>query len=308
MVKRSEAENRTVPVLAGVTASGKTAAALALAENRAVEIVSADAMMVYRGLDIGTAKPSQAERTRVPHHFIDIKMPDENFSVAAYVHAAETAIEAILAKGKLPFIVGGTGFYIRALTEGLPSAPQADPAQQAHLWQRVEQEGIEPLIRDLVALSPEDARRAQRNPRRVVRALELFERTGKGPSAFPLLPSRFKFDKLALVPGIATLTPRIRARTETMFARGLVAEVEALRVRYPDLGTARQAIGYKEVWAYLEGETSLAETNAAVTRATLKYAKRQRTWFRKEPDARLFETAAGDIMGTLERWVDAHIV
>lgn len=272
-----------VPVLGGATASGKSALALRLAEGFALEVVSADAMMVYRELDIGTAKPTLEERARVPHHLIDVAGPDERFSVARYVKLAEAAIAEVLARGKLPLVVGGTGFYIRALTQGLPTTPEADPEAQRPLWRRFEREGLAGLERDLYALSPDDAERAQRNPRRVIRALEVWQRSGRSPADFPLSTPRYRYSKRRLEPGPGTLERAISRRTEEMFAAGLVGEVESLLRRYPGATTALQAIGYKEVQDALSGNITVAAAQHAVTQATLRYAKRQRTWFHKEP-------------------------
>lgn len=272
-----------VPVLGGPTASGKSALALGLAERFGLEIVSADAMMVYRGLDIGTAKPTPDERTRVPHHLLDVAEPDETFSVARYVRLAEGAIAETLARGRLPLVVGGTGFYIRALTEGLPTVPAADPEAQRPLWERLGREGLDALEADLDALSPDDARRAQRNPRRLVRALEIWERTGRSPTSFPLTPPRYRYSKKRLEPGREALAARIEQRTATMFAAGLVAEVQGLLERFPASTTAFQAIGYKEVRSALAGEYPLTDAPEAVARATRRYARRQETWFRREP-------------------------
>ncbi len=272
-----------IPVLGGPTASGKSALALGLAEPLGLEIVSADAMMVYRGLDVGTAKPTPDERLRVPHHLIDVAEPDETFSVARYVRLAEGAIAETLERGRLPVVVGGTGFYIRALTEGLPTAPAADPEAQRPLWERLERAGLDALEAALYALSPDDARRAQRNPRRLVRALEIWERTGRSPTSFPLAPPRFRYSKRRLEPGREELAERIEGRTAEMFAAGLVAEVRGLLARFPASTTAFQAIGYKEVRAALAGEYPLTDAPEAVARATRRYARRQETWFRREP-------------------------
>lgn len=280
----SEALPGPVPVLGGATASGKSALALDLAKTFDVEIISADAMMVYRGMDIGTAKPTRAERARVPHHLLDVVSPDEAFSVARYVPLAEAAIEGALARGRLPLIVGGTGFYIRALTQGLPTTPAADPEAQRPLWERLAREGVAALEQDLRRLSPTDAARAQRNPRRLVRALEIWERTGRSPATFPPTGPRYRFSKRRLELPPAALGAAVTRRTEAMFARGLVAEVAQLLARYPNPPTALQAIGYKEVRAALGGACTLAEAQRAVAQATLRYAKRQRTWFLKEPE------------------------
>ncbi|HEX7022531.1 MAG TPA: tRNA (adenosine(37)-N6)-dimethylallyltransferase MiaA [Trueperaceae bacterium] len=293
-----------VPVLAGPTASGKSALALRLAEHWPVEIVSADAMMVYRGMDIGTAKPSVAERARVPHHLIDVVGPDEAFAVADFVRLAEAAIGDILLRGRLPLVVGGTGFYIRALSEGLAGVPAADPTVQAELWERYRAEGLEGLARELEAASPEDAVRAQRNPRRVVRALEILARTGRPPSSFKRSAPAFAYSKLVLSPDRGALGARIGARTEAMFAAGLVGEVRALLARYPEPPTAMQAIGYKEVVGFLEGRGSYEEAMAAVSLATVQYARRQRTWFRKEPGARLLPALGEEALAEARAWLE----
>ena len=231
-------------------------------------------MMVYRGMDIGTAKPTLAERARVPHHLIDVVEPDETFSVAQYVTLAEQALEEILGRGHIPLVVGGTGFYIRALTLGLPTTPAPDAEVQRGLWERLEARGLDALEAELSQRSPEDAARAQRNPRRVVRALEVWERSGRSPTTFPPTTPRYRYSKRRLEPVHAGgLEEAIRRRTNAMFQGGLVAEVEGLLERYPAATTALQAIGYKEVRAALQSG-SLDDAPGAVTRATLRYAKR----------------------------------
>ena len=274
-----------IPVLGGATASGKSALTLTLAKIFGLELISADAMMVYREMDVGTAKPTPEEQARVPHHLIDVVSPDEAFSVARYVTLAERAIGEVLARGQLPLVVGGTGFYIRALTQGLPTTPAPDAAVQAALWQRLEQGGMDALETELSRLSPEDARRAQRNPRRVVRALEVWERSGRSPTTFPLTKPRYRYSKRRLELESGALGAAITRRTQAMFQAGLVAEVERLLGRYPKATTALQAIGYKEVRAFLEadGVPDTSQIMKQVTQATLRYAKRQRTWFAKEP-------------------------
>ena len=172
-------------MLGAPTATGKTQVALALAAELGLEIVSADAMQVYRGMDVGTAKPSPADRARVPHHLIDVVTPDQPFSVAAFVTRAETAIAEVLARGKLPWVVGGSGYYLRSLAAGLPTLPAADPELQAPLWARLEREGLESLVGELDAASSEDAARAQRNPRRVIRALEVLAAQRPAPQYLP---------------------------------------------------------------------------------------------------------------------------
>jgi tRNA dimethylallyltransferase len=292
-----------IPIISGPTASGKTALALELAKHFPLEVISADAMMVYKGMDIGTAKPTAEERFAIPHHLLDVVNPDEPFNVADYVRLAEQAIKEILERNKIPLVVGGTGFYIRALSDGLPTTPEADETVQTELYKRLEQEGLEKLLRELEAFSPADAKRAERNPRRVVRALEIIQRTGKAPSDFPMTKPAFRYDKVILAPTMEELRPRIEARTEAMFKAGLVDEVIRLFRQYPTLATAKQAIGYKEVVDYLAGQMSLEDAKAAVTLATTQYAKRQRTWFRKE-SGKVYEQLASEVGKDVMRWLE----
>lgn len=292
-------------VLAGPTASGKTALALGLALHFPIEIISADAMMVYKGMDIGTAKPTQEERSGVPHHLLDVIAPDEPFNVADYVRLAEEAIQDVLAREKIPLVVGGTGFYIRALSDGLPTVPEADEKVQAELYRRLEQEGLEKLLGELEHVSPNDAKRTERNPRRVVRALEIIQRMGKAPSNFPMTRPTFNYDKLILAPSMEQLRPRIEERTEKMFSSGLVEEVISLFRQYPHLPTAKQAIGYKEVVDYLAGLIKLEDAKTAVTLATTQYAKRQRTWFRKE-QGKVYESLAYEVENELVGWLKQY--
>jgi tRNA dimethylallyltransferase len=270
-------------VLAAPTASGKTAAALALARVVPLEVVSADAMQVYRGLDVGTAKPSREERERVPHHVVDVVGPDVAFSVADYVREAEAAIDDVLARGLVPLVVGGTGFYLRALAEGLPGTPPADPARGAELAHELAERGLEPLVRELAEASPADAARAQRNPRRVLRALEVLRDTGRPPSAYPPRPPRNRYATVVVLPPTEGLAERIAQRTRRMVEEGWLDEVRALRGGLPAWRTASQAIGYDLLRRHLEGEHSLEEAIARIETATLQYAKRQRTWFRRTP-------------------------
>ena len=290
-------------MLAGPTASGKSSIALTLAEEHGLELVSADAMQVYRGMDVGTAKPTRAERARVRHHVLDVVTPAESFSVAAYVEHAHAAIAAILERGSLPLVVGGTGFYLRALRDGLPAVPEADPAAQAPLWAAVEQGRLADLIAELGRSAPADAARAGANPRRVVRSLEVLRRTGRPPSAYPYTAPRYSFDLLVLAPPPSTLVPRITERAKAMFEAGLVAEVASLLREFPVQATALQAIGYKEVVSHVTGESTLLEAVERVTNATLRYAKRQRTWFKAERGATLVEAAGAEAYPAVEAWL-----
>lgn len=277
--------------------------ALLLSAELTLEIVTADAMQVYDGMDIGTAKPSPDERAGVPHHLIDLVTPAAEFSVAAWVGAAEQVIGEVLARGALPLVVGGTGFYLRSLAEGLPLVPPADRALQDELFLEVESKGLAALKKELAAVSETDDERAGLNPRRVVRAVEILRRTGRPPSEFGRSEPRFHFSKVALLPDPVQLDRLIGVRTQQMFEAGLVEEVRALRERWPDQATALQAIGYREVLAHLRGELTLAEAEEAVRSATARYARRQLTWFRKEPGARLLPGTARANRDGLAEWL-----
>lgn len=294
-------------MLAGPTASGKSAAAMTLAAAFDLEIVNADAMQVYRGMDIGTAKPSAAEQQQVRHHVIDVVTPAEAYSVARYVADAHQAIEDVLARGKLPLVVGGTGFYLRALRDGLPTAPPADPEAQAPLWAAVEQGRLEELIAELRSSAPQDAERAAGNPRRVVRSLEILRRSGRPASSFPFTEPHFEFGLHVLMPPSDELRARITERARRQFENGLVDEVAALLKRYPAQPTALQAIGYKEVARYLRGEVPLELAQQDVVNATARYAKRQRTWFRAERQARFWPSSGEEAHGEIQKFLAVEL-
>lgn len=293
-----------VPILAGPTASGKTELALRLAERIPIEVISADASMVYRGMDIGTAKPTQAERATVRHHLVDWLEPNQLFSVAAYVRAAEAAIEDVRSRGRIPLVVGGTGYYIRALSEGLFELPEPDPQLQNRIEQELQDRGFAAMREELAAVSVADALRVGSNPRRLVRAIEVLRRTGIPPAQAHRRGPRFSYRKLILWPQWDWLEPRFAQRTEEMFGRGLVEEVRGLLERYPRMPTALQAIGYKEVAAYLRGELGLEAAQKRVLQATRAYAKRQFTWFRKEPgDVTYLPRGGGEAWEGLWAWI-----
>ena len=270
-------------MLAAPTAAGKTAAVLALADRWPLEVVSADAMQVYRGLTIGTAAPGPAERARVSHHLVGVVDPTRPYSVALYVPAAEAAIADVLARGRVPLVVGGTGFYLDALIHGLPTTPKADRHAQAEIIAELEARGIDALLEELAAASSEDAERTQRNPRRVVRALEVLRRTGMPPAAFPPKAPRFAYRAAVVLPSPETLQARVRARTRAMIDEGWLDEVRALAPTMDRWATARQAIGYEALRRVLTGALRLDDAVAGIEQATLRYAKRQRTWFRQRP-------------------------
>lgn len=298
----SEDARPTAFLLGAPTASGKSAVALRLAERFGMEIVSADAMQVYRGLDVGTAKPSAAERARVPHHGIDLVAPDAPFSIAAWVDVAERSIIDAYRRGVACLVVGGSGFYLHALAVGLPTTPPADRAVQADIEARLARIGVAGLEAELAAAAPDDARRAQRNPRRLVRALEVLERTGRPPSAFPFRPPRVAVDRSWLLPSMDELEPRIEARAAAMLDGGLIEEAAALDPAA--LATASQAIGYAEAAAVARGERSRDDAADAIVLATRQYARRQRTWFRTHPSERRFPHLAHDAEADVAAWLE----
>lgn len=272
-------------LLSGPTAVGKSEVALLLAEGLDGEIVSVDSMQVYRGLDVGTAKPTAEERRRVPHHLVDVVDLGEAFDAARFVMLARAAVAEIQGRGRLPILCGGTGLYFKAFLEGLGEAPAADPAVRAAL----EATPLEELLRELETGDPATfARIDRRNPRRVVRALEVIRLTGRpfseqrtGWGTAPRLPEGWTFVALSRDP--ADLRRRMDLRVDRMFARGLVAETEALLGRgLAGNRTAMQAIGYRQVVEHLRGERSLPETVALVKQKTWQFARRQLTWLRRQ--------------------------
>jgi len=270
--------------IVGPTASGKTTLAISLAQKFGGEIVSADSRQIYRGMDIGTAKPTADERGAVPHHLIDIRDPDEDYTVADYQRDAIAAINDIIARGKLPFLVGGTGLYVRAVVENLDIPKMAaDPKLRAEIESEIARDGLDAAFKKLLALDPDAADVVDpKNPRRVVRALEVALATGK-----PFIAQRKKneplFDALALGldPPPETLRERIDRRIDAMMRDGLVDEVRALVAKYGVDAPALSAIGYREIIAYIENKTSIDDAVATIKLNTWHYAKRQMTWFKK---------------------------
>jgi tRNA dimethylallyltransferase len=279
--------------IAGPTAVGKSAVALALAEQCGGEIISVDSMQVYRGLDLGTAKPTAAERARVPHHLIDVAELTEAFDAAKFAALAERAVKEIQARGRLPIFCGGTGLYFKAYLEGLGEAPPSDEKLRAEL----EAVSLAELMRELEQRDPVTFAKIDRNnPRRVIRALEVIRLTGKPFSAqraewnpsSTLHPSSSHF--YCLSRQSTDLHARINARVDEMFAAGLVEETrQLLQHGLEQNKTALQAIGYRQVVEHLRGERALAETIELVKIKTRQFAKRQLTWFRKHAKARWIE-------------------
>lgn len=282
-------EKRTVVAIVGPTASGKTSLSIVLAQTFGGEIVSADSRQIYCGMTIGTAKPSREELATIPHHMIDIKNPDEEYSVADYKRDALAAVNNIIARGKLPIIAGGTGLYVRVLIDNfdIPTI-KADPRLRAELEQEIKEKGLEALFKRLVALDPEAAYVVDpKNPRRVVRALEVAITTGE-PFTAQRKMNEPLFDALMigleLPPEI--LRERIDRRIDEMMRDGLEGEVRELIKKYGADEIAFDAIGYREIIGYLNGAVSLSNAIADMKMNTWHYAKRQITWFKKDKNVR----------------------
>ncbi|MCB0258504.1 MAG: tRNA (adenosine(37)-N6)-dimethylallyltransferase MiaA [Calditrichaeota bacterium] len=294
--------SRTVLVLTGPTGIGKTELSRALAERYPLEIVSADSRQIYRYMDIGTAKPSAEMRREIPHHFIDILDPDEDYSAGQYSDDARQVIEGIFQRGRLPLVVGGSGLYIRALVEGFFKARAEDPALRARLQERLEAEGIEPLYAELQAIDPRAAIKIHpNNTRRVIRALEVCLAARRPITRLQEEqpdPAPFRSLKLCLTTERKALYARIARRCEEMFEAGLVGEVQKiLDMGYDPSNNSLNSVGYKEVVAYLQGAFKLPECIELVKQNTRRYAKRQYTWFRNEPALVWLEKqAAGDLL------------
>jgi len=299
-------DHRSLPpaiFLMGPTASGKTALAVELVRRHRLEIVSVDSALVYRGMDIGTAKPTPDVQRTAPHRLIDIRDPAQPYSAAEFRTDALVAMAEITARGRVPLLVGGTFLYFRALQQGLSELPAADPAVRAMLQRELHQNGLDTLYRRLSAVDPATAARLSAgDPQRILRALEVYEITGEPMSRLhargrgEALPYRVL--KLALVPDDrARLQARIIARLDAMLAAGFEAEVARLMARgdlSPELPALR-AVGYRQMWRYLEGSLQRAETIGNIIVATRQYAKRQLTWLRKEQDAECFRAEAHDV-------------
>jgi len=279
-------------VLVGVTGAGKSAVALALGAAHPIEIVSLDSVQVYRGLDIGSAKPSLEERGRLPHHLLDLVEPDARFSTADWLLACERALDDIRARGRIPLLVGGTGLYLRALTTGLAPLPPADDALRARLT--AEEAGAPGVLHArLRELDPESAERlAPRDLVRVVRALEVQTLTGRSLSAHHAAHAAARGERalsvFVLDPPEPVLRTALVRRTEQMLAQGLVEEATALRARW---GAVRplDSVGYKEALERVDGRLPPGELAERIVLASRQFARRQRTWWRKLAGARSFE-------------------
>ncbi|MCL2058420.1 MAG: tRNA (adenosine(37)-N6)-dimethylallyltransferase MiaA [Oscillospiraceae bacterium] len=278
-----------IPVVVGPTASGKTEFAIDMAIAIGAEIVSADSMQVYRHMDIGTAKATPQAHKRVPHHMIDVVDPCVRFSVADYQKMAHACIDSILRRGRRVVIVGGTGLYISALINNIRYPPLAsDPAYRERLGRMARQSGNDSLYAELNAVDAQAASRIHKNDlKRIIRALEVYHCTGRTISEHERLsrvePPLYRYSLIGLNVGREELYRRIDARVEDMIKSGLVGEARMLYDFYGKSGTASQAIGYKELFNFFDGNCTLAEAAALIKRETRRYAKRQMTWFRSVP-------------------------
>ncbi len=281
-------ENRLI-CICGPTASGKTALSVALAKQLHTEIISADSMQIYRGMDIGTAKPTAEERQGVPHHLLDICAPGEAFSVARYVELADAAAQDVLSRGMVPIVAGGTGLYMDALIEcSTFSGDETDLSVREKYQRMAAEQGNEAVHACLAKVDPEGAERLHpNNLKRVIRALEVYEQTGMTIDAFNRLHKRPAPKYAALKIGICpaerqTLYDRIDRRVDQMLADGLIEETKRLLDSGALAGTAAQAIGYKELLGYLQGDAPLADCVALLKQRSRNYAKRQLTWLKRD--------------------------
>lgn len=290
------ANQKSVAILLGPTAVGKTALALALAGPLDAEIVSADSRYLYRGLDIGTAKPTREERARVPHHLIDVTTPDRPWTLAQVQAAALAAIEDIYARGKLPLLVGGTGQYLRAITEGW-QAPGGEPSPElrAELEAALARDGVAALADRLRVVDPASAEVVDlRNPRRVIRALEVALTTGESfVTQRRKTPPPYRFLQIGLTLPRPALYARIDARIDAMLAAGLAEEVRGLAAQgYGWELPAMSALGYRQMGAYLRGECDLTAAVRRLRHDTRVFVRRQANWFKlDDPAIRWFDAA-----------------
>lgn len=275
--------------IVGATGSGKTALALALAERFAGEIVSCDSVAVYREFEVGTAKPSQEERARAPHHMIDVASPNEHFTAGEYARRARQVLHEIRSRGHMPIVAGGTGLYLRALLEGLFPGPAREEALRARLRQRGEQFGSGYLHKLLTRFDPRAAAAIHPNDApKLIRALEVCLAARRPMTELwqhgrePL--TGFRILRLGLNPEREALYARINARAQQMFSAGLLEETRALLERYGDAAWALGSHGYRSAVAHVRGELTREQMITDTQQSHRNYAKRQMTWFRREPD------------------------
>lgn len=300
-----------VLVLTGPTASGKTPVSIQLSRILDMEIISADSRQLYKHLDIGTAKPSKEELTAVPHHFIDIRSPEQDFNAGDFGKAARTVVDDIIKRKKTPVVVGGAGLYIRALIDGLFDAPSRDPGLRKKLEDEMKQEGSEALYQRLQEVDPKAAATMDaKKPRRIIRALEVHQLTGMpisrlqqntDPLPHPVIMAGLQWDRKSLY-------SRIERRVDQMLEAGLLKEAEnILAMGYDPSLNSLQTVGYKEAFQYLRGEMAYDLMVGLMKQNTRRYAKRQMTWFRAEKRIQWIQMGEGtrpeDAAATLKAMV-----
>ncbi len=284
-------------MILGPTASGKTAVSLELAEKFPCEIISIDSALVYRKMDIGTAKPTKEEQARCPHHLIDIIEPTESYSAANFVADAERLIGQIRSRGKIPLIVGGTMLYAKALRDGLSELPSTIPEVREELLNRIEEEGLESLYEELKQVDPETAGRLfPGDTQRITRALEVFQISGKPISSFygSTKATDYSVATVALLPpDRAELHKKIEVRFDQMLQAGFLEEVKSLRQieGLTKNHTSMRCVGYRQAWDYLDGLIGREEFRMAAIAATRQLAKRQMTWLRSMQSIQTFDPA-----------------
>jgi len=293
-------------VIVGPTGVGKTAAAAHLAGRLGIEVVSADSRQVYRGMDVGTGKPTRVERAALPHHLLDLIEPDERYHAARFRREAIESIDLIRERGKLPVVVGGTGLYVRALLKGLDPAPPADPALRARMEALAAEMGVAALHARLAALDPDAARRLHPNDRvRIIRAIEKHGRGSGGGGGWARAVPPWSVLLFGLRQERNALNRRLEERARGMLSGGMMEEVKRLLAAgYDDKTPGMAGIGYRQFAAVAKGRMTEAEALGLMVRDTRRYAKRQMTWFAREPDIRWLDVdEMGGPEGTAERVV-----
>ena len=292
--------------IAGPTASGKTALAVELAKQQNGEVVSCDSMQIYKGMDIGTAKPTREEMQGIVHHMLDVAEPNEDFSVSRYCEMAAPIVDDIISRGKTAIIAGGTGLYMDALIRGNAFAPYPSTGMREKLEQQADAEGMEAMLSLLRSIDPDSAARLHiADRKRIIRALEVYYETGETITAHNLktqqIPDRYQPVWFALEDADrSALYRRIDSRVEKMLAQGLLDEIKGLLAKgIPEKSTAMQAIGYKEFVDYLQGRCSLADATALVQQSSRHYAKRQLTWFRRNKAIHWIQRESGETTGEI---------
>lgn len=301
--------------LMGPTATGKTAAAIKLVQHLPLEIISVDSALVFRDMNIGTAKPETEILRQIPHHLIDIIDPTEHYSVAQFRQEALALIQAVHARGNIPLFVGGTMLYFNALQYGLHALPQADTALRTKLAEQAQHEGWPAMHKRLATLDPETAARlTPSDAQRIQRALEVCLLTGQTLSGLlQAKPEGFPYPllKICLVPSVRTeLHARITQRLEVMFAQGFIEEVRSLQARYPYLEAtfpAMRCVGYRQVWQYLAGEYDVATCQEKAQAATRQLAKRQLTWLRAMEDGVNIDCLDKQYISQIQKTVESYL-